>query len=256
MSKITTLSIFFYGHTVTTQNRSIDFDEGGAEIQATLRVGNYSLTEYLAEVQRAMRVAGTQEYDVGVDRDTRQMVISADNPFNLRVVSGSRFATSAFPMMGYDLEKTGASAYQGDSGTGSEYRPQYPVFNYTSVEDSNVKENASVNVSAVGVTQLIHFGDGSRPEMNIRVITNKTGLKNKPFFENPNGVADARAFMNYLITKAKVEFMPDVDNRASFFKLILESTKDSRNGTEFTLLNMKTPDFYETGTLTFRKVLT
>ena len=256
MSKINTLSVFYYGHTVTTENRSIDFDEGGAELQATLRVGDYTLTEYLAEIKRALDLAGSQIYTVSVNRVTRRITISAPSNFTLRVATGSRAGTTAYTMAGFTgANRTGANSYLGNIGSGSEYRPQYPVFNYTSTEHSLVKETASVNISAVGVTQLIYFGDGSRPEMNIRLITNKTGLKNSPFFENVNGVADALAFMAYLITKAKVEFMPDVDNRNVFDKLILEATRDSRNGTEFTLLNMKTPDFFETGDLTFRKVL-
>lgn len=257
MSKITTLSIFYFGHNVTTLNRSIDFDEGGAEIKATLNVGDYTLTEYAAEVRRAMNIAGAQTYTATIDRATRKITISAPSNFTLRVASGSRVGTTAFTMAGFTgANRTGANTYQGNIGSGSEYRPQYPLFNYTSTADSKVKETASVNTSAIGVTQLIYFGDGSRPEMNIRLITNNLVTKNTPFFANANGIQNALDFMAYLITKAKVEFMPDVDTRGTFDKLILESTKDSRNGTEFTLLNMKTPDFYETGTLTFRKVLT
>jgi hypothetical protein len=256
MSKLTTLSVFYFGHTVTTQNRSIDFDEGGAELQATLKVGDYTLTEYAAEIKRVMDIAGTQIYTTSINRSTRAISVSAPSNFTLRVATGSRIGTTAYTMAGFTgANRTGSNSYTGNLGSGSEYRPQYPVFNYTSTAHSLVKETASVNISAVGVTQLIYFGEGSRPEMNIRLITNQTGLKNAPFFANVNGVANALTFMSYLITKAKVEFMPDVDNRNLFDKLILESTRDSKNGTEFTLLNMKTPEFYETGDLTFRKVI-
>ena len=259
MSTLTTLSKFYYGHVVTSLNRYIDFKEGSLanpELTATLNVGDYTATEYAAEVQRAMRVAGALVYTVSFNRTTRKLTISAPSNFYLTVTGGSHLGTTAYTMMGFTGNFGPVTTATANTTTGKEYRNQYPLFKYTDPSENLVKETASVNVSAVGVTQLISFGDGARAEMNIRLITNKTGLKNNPFYENVNGKADAIEFMSYVISKYKVEFMPDVDIPATFYKLIIESTGDSRNGTEFYLKNMKTPGVYETGNLVFRKVLT
>jgi len=256
MSKITTRSKFYYGHRVTILNRSLDFKEGaGPELQATLKVGDYTITEFAAEVARAMNVAGTQTYTVTFDRGTRIITIAAASAFTILIVTGSRAGTSIGPILGMSVDTGPGVSLAGASASGKEYQTQYPVDKYLDPIHNVVKETASVNVSAVGVTQLIYFGDGSRVEMDIRVITNKTGLKNSPFLNNATGIPDALDFMAYIISKSKVEFMPDVDDSNNFVKLILESTPDSKNGTEFSIVNMKTPDVYRTGVLTFRKVL-
>jgi hypothetical protein len=256
MSKITTRSKFYYGHRVTILNRSLDFKEGaGPELQATLKVGDYTITEFALEVARAMNVAGSQTYTVTFDRDNRLMEISAAAAFTVLFATGSRVGTSVGPLLGMGADIGPLTTITASAESGKAYRTQYPVDKYLAPEHNAVKESSSVNVSAVGVTQLITFGDGLRIEMDIRVITNKTGLKNSPFLNNSNGIADALDFMSYIISKSKVEFMPDVDDSNNFVKLILESTPDSKNGTEFSILNMKTPDVYRTGVLIFRKVL-
>lgn len=258
MSTIRTLSRFFYGTTVTSSNRAIDFDEGSGELNATLRVGSYSVTEYVAEIQRAIREAGTQAYVASLDRATQKITISAPLAFDLLVSSGSRVGTSAWTMMGYTggSDLTGLLTYTAPDIVGDRYDCQYPVFNYVSAEDNPVKENATVNETPAGIVQQVSFGDGARVEMNIRVITNKAGLKNVNFVENLSGISDARDFMTYLLTKGRVEFIPDRDTPNTFVKCYLEKTKEDSDARKFQLKNMGVPDFYETGILIFRKVLT
>lgn len=256
MSTLTTLTKFYYGHTVTIENQNVDFDEGGPEIKGVLRVGSYSLDEYRAEWQRMLRTFGTQDYVVTVDRDTGIMTVTAPLAFSLLAATGTRIGTGAWTMAGFDaVDQTGTSI-SGDFRSGKIYRPQYLLHNYASVEHFRLKESAAVNVSANGEVQTLQFGDGSRMKCNIIAITDKLGLKVDPWFENANGVADALDFLNYLITKGTVEFMPDVDAPNNFVKLLLDSTQSDRQGTGFELKNMRTKDVYETGDLVFRKVLT
>lgn len=256
MSTLQTLSSFYYGTTVTLQNRSIDFNEGGPELQATIKVGSYSLTDYAAAVQLAMREAGTQDYVVTVNRTTRQLTITAPIAFTLLANTGSRVGTGAWTMMGYAATDVTGTSLQGGSGAGSVYRPQYLLKNYTSAEDYKTKESASVVVSASGKVQTLQFGDGNRIKMNITVITDKVNLKQPVFYSNASGVSDARAFIDFLITKGTCEFMPDFATPNNYVRVLLESSKTDRNGVAIELQNMGVPDFYETGDLTFRKVLT
>lgn len=256
MSKIVTISKFFYGTTVTVMNRSIDFSEGGPELQATLRVGAYTAQDYVAEFQRALRLAGSQLYICTLDRTTRQMTISAPLNFSLLSNSGSRLATSAYPMAGFSTaaDFTGANSYTGTLGLGSEYVTQYPVGEYLDPDDNIVKEQGTVNVTPDGILSQISFGEVPRAEMNIRLITD-LDLKNKPFVFKANGIMDAKSFLAYLLTKGRVEFMKDRDLPNVFFKCFLESTAEDRSALRVVLKNMDTPNIYETGRLTFRKVI-
>lgn len=257
MSKITTLSQFFYGTTVTINNRSIDFNEGGPELRATLKVGSYSATEYAAEFQRAMREAGSQAYVVIFNRTTQKLTITAPSNFSLLRASGSRLGTSAWVMLGYGTgaDLTGANTYIAPNIMGSLYRCQYPVFDYTDPTHTIRKENATSNSTPVGIVQMVSFGDGVPIQLNIRLITNKLDLKNSPFYENVNGIADFMTFIKFALTKGRLEFMPDVATPSYFVKCYLESTAEDRNAHKFTLKNMGDPEFYESGLLTFRKVL-
>lgn len=256
MSTIKTFSIFYYGHIVTALNKSLDFNEGGPELQANLRVGSYSLTEYGAEIQRAMREIGSQDYVVTLNRTTRKFTISAPLPFTLLAGTGSRIGTGVWSLAGYTAtDKTGANTYLAQNASGSAYRPQWYLHNYIQPEHSIVLEDATADSTPSGVAQVAQFGDGLRIPMNIKVITNKTGLKNSGFFENVNGISDFMTFIKYCMNKGRVEFMPDLNTPTSFTKCYLESTPEDRDARKFNLKNM-TADFYESGVLTFRKVLT
>lgn len=256
MTKITTLSKFYFGTVVGLLNRSLDFDEGAGVIQAALNVGDYSLSELAIELQRALRVAGTQDYLVSVDRVTRKVTITAPNPFDILASTGPNSGSSAWPMLGWadTADYMGANIYVAPDACGSEYITQYPVDLYKAPEHGLRKEQATVNSTATGVVQQISFNDTRTIEMNIRVITDRLGLKNLPFFENPNGVSDFMAFIEFCLRKNKMEFMPDKDVVGAFHICYLERTADSTTATVFELKNMGVPDFYESGLLTFRKV--
>lgn len=257
MSKILTRSAFYYGHTVTFDNQGIDFKEGaGPELFANLRIGDYTLTEYAAEFVRALNETGSLTYGYSINRLTRIITIIASGPATFLISTGSRTGISTFSLAGFIGPDVTATSFIGNQASGSEYLTQYPVFDYDAEDDGQIKEGASVQVSTIGVTQLISFADGARIAMNIRLITDITGVRVPSFFENVNGRFSAKQFMRYLITKSKVEFMPDVGDRNTFTKVILESTAEDRAGTAFKIKNMKTPNFYETGNLIFRKVLT
>lgn len=255
MSTIKTIPKFFYGTTVTRFNWSIDFDEGGGELQATLNVGNYSASEYIAEVQRAMRAAGSQDYIVQLDRETGLVEISADDPFDLLALTGSRTATGAWEMLGATAgDKTGSNSYTLENHMGSVYVAQYYPKQYVKEEHSFELEDATVSTTPIGYAQVASFGDGARIPMNLTLITNLTGLKNPGFVENINGEGDFMTFIKYAMGKGRLEFMPDRDNPGEFVKCFLEATAQDRDAKKFKLQNIAV-DFYESGLLTFRKVL-
>ena len=258
MSALNTLSVFYYGTTITRDNKYLNFDEGGGELSAEIPVNDYSLQEFADIIAETMSLTGTQEYTATVNRATRKITISAPANFTLMTGTGSQIGSAPWALMGFTnlTDYTGANSYVGTVGAGYEYRPQLLLNQYIKPEDYEVKESAVVNQSANGVVQTLQFGDGQRMQCNIRGASNETGIKTDPYFENVNGIQDLRNFMKYLITKSKIEFMPDVDTRGTYYKLLLETTDADRSGTKFIIKNMDGSNkFYETGTLMFRKVI-
>jgi hypothetical protein len=92
-------------------------------------------------------------------------------------------------------------------------------------------------------------------ECNITYVTNIVGqgvIKN-----NPSGVSDLRAFMNYAIQKKPMEFIPDLLTPGVYVPCILEKTQKNSKGVGFQLYELYSKglaNYFETGTLTFRKV--
>lgn len=251
-----TFSAFIYGHTIDEANEWLDFSEDGiTELGAQVEIGSYTITDFVAAVSTAMNEVGDNTYTLSLDRATRKVTISADAPFDLYVTTGTHTAISVFSLLGFTSNKTGLSSYEGDVASGSFYEPQYYLQRYVDFEDYVESVESSVNTSASGLVEVVSFGQNKFMECNITYITDIIGqgvIKN-----NASGVANLRAFMNYLILKRPVEFIPDIDLPNEFTPCILERTRQNQKGTGFQLYELYTrglANYFETQTLTFRQV--
>lgn len=266
-SLLKTRSLFYYGYSITSDNFQLDFNEGGGELTAQLNIGNYTLTEFVDELIRALNSTPTiaNTYDVVVDRDTRIITISADGNFDLLVQTGSHAGTSAFSLAGFTgLDRTGAATYDGNIASGSEFRPQFFLQGY--VDPTIFKKNvsASVNESANGEVEVVTFGEVSFTEFDIRFNTDTAQpngcLGGGSYIEtSATGVPDLIAFMDNITKKNKIEFMKDRDDTSSFFKLILERTREDSAGIGYKLrerTDIGLSGYFDTGIIRFRVVNT
>jgi hypothetical protein len=253
---LTTFSKFYYGHTIDSTNLCLDFKEGaGPELQANLNPGDYTLTEFAVEIKRALDAIGALTYTVTVDRTTRKITISSTSNFSLLVTTGTRVGSSAWGLMGFTgADKTGASSYQSQVGSGSEYLPQQILREHIPSENFKEKTDAVVNQSASGKVQVILFGTTRFIQINIKYATNIAVSNLQVGIEyQANGVENLLAFMDYLVTKAKFEYMPNRSIPGTFQKVLLERSEESRNGTAYKLKELKKgPGYFETGTLVLR----
>ena len=254
---LSTRSQFFYGFTITSANNALDFSEGGPELQATLNIGDYSLEEILVEIKRAMEAAGALTYTVSVVRSTRVITISAGSTFQLLAATGTRVGTGVWSLIGFSaIDRTGASTYASQNAAGSVFRPQAIVDEHIAAESWKGKSQATVAESADGTVQVATFGDVAYVQMNIWLQTNNVSPSTQPEIEQDlSGVANLRTFMDYAVTKAKMEFMPDRNSPNTFNKVILDKTPASRDGIEYRLEEMRgCPGYFSTGKLVFRVV--
>jgi len=248
-------SAFYYGHTITSGNFTIDFDEGGGEFQASLDIGDYTLSTLIQAVKNQLDATGTQEYTVTVDRVTRIVTISASANFDLLVTTGSRAGTSVYGLLGFISDQTGSNSYSGSQASGEAFFPQFWLQDYISTSDWNEGIDPSVSVASSGVVEVVKFGTQSFMQCNFKYNTNLSTPAFGPFINNPNGLDDLRDFMNFAIDKKGIEFMEDRDNPQVFERMILERTPDSQQGTGYKLKENRTAaGFFDTGVLKFRKV--
>ncbi len=256
---ITTTPKFYYIDRVTSNDNLLNFDEGLIESTAEITPSAYSVTQLATAVQTALNLAGGQTYTVSFDRDTRFITISAASNFDLLVSSGSNAGLSIFTKIGFTgADRTGANSYTGDTAIASEYMPLFPLQNFRGFEDNEQALSASINESAdANVVEVISFGRKRLMSFNVRYVTDQAaGFKDSIFGDNPNLVQETRDFLSFIIGKSRLEFMKDETDPNTFDVVLLESTSQSRTGTAYELRELYDVGlgYYETGTLTFRKI--
>lgn len=253
-----TFSIFYYGFDISDDERFISFNEGSGEIIAELDVGSYTATQLAVHVQDAMNAIGSNTYFVTFNRATRTYEIESNGPnFDLLVATGTS-GQSAFPILGFTgSDRTGTNTYTG-SEAGDFYEPQFVLQDHIAKENYQKLADAAINKTANGRIEVVKFGLEKFMQANIKYVTNRPSdgvvIKN-----NATGVEDLQRFMQFATQKKPFEYMADIDNRAVFDTLILESTTFDRNGTGYQLKELYDkglPLIFETGVLTFRVVET
>lgn len=255
---ITTNSTFYYDFQITAQNRFISFKEGaGPELIAEMRVGKYTITNGVSEAVRALNDAGSLTYTYVIDRKTRIVTISASNTFSLLTSSGTN-TLSALPTLGFSgSDKTGSSSYTGTAAIGKVYTPQFRLQSYVDFNDNQQAVDSTLNITANGQVELIRFGVVKIMECNIDFITDIDQGLGGYITTNLNGVSDARSFMEYLVNKGPLEFIPDLTNPSTYKNCILESTVESSDGVNFKLKEKFSSGligYYSTGLLKFREI--
>ena len=102
-------------YAVTRGNNKLDFDEGGAEVTATLTVGLYTSAGLAAEVQTRLNEVGAFMALTCVYSDTtHKMTIGTDIALNLLVKTGASREISSWKLLGYDpsADLTGSTSYE------------------------------------------------------------------------------------------------------------------------------------------------
>ncbi len=255
---IDTRSQFFYGYTIDSDNYQLDFKEGGgSQLTAELNFGDYTLTTLLTEVKRALETAGALTFTVSVNRSTRKVTIAASGTFSLLTTSGTH-GSNVFSLLGFSgADKTGTNTYTADGTSGSAYVPQFKLQSYIPPGNYTKRRNVTVNEAANGLVECVSFGDQDMIAMDIRFSNNIVQPSAGPITSNTSGLADLNLFMRFLITKAALEFMPDLNSPNTFHTVILESTLEDSKGTGYKLkerTDLGIPGYYDTDLLTFRVI--
>lgn len=262
---IKTYSAWTYGHTIDDSNKFLDFQEGAnPALAAELNVGSYTLGTFVNEISRAMNAASLNEtYTVTLNRTTRQITISGTTTFSLLVSSGDQASQSVYPLAGFNgADRTGATSYEGDSPSGSLFEPQFLLQEYIPFENDQIANNVTVNETPSGILEVIKYGDINFMSANITLQKNQEAGEAKTMGNfikfSATGYDDLLDFIRYAVTKAEIEFIEDVNNPDNFTRCLLESTPRERSGTGFRIRELYTrglADWFETGTLVFRKIV-
>jgi hypothetical protein len=254
-----TRPLFYFIDPVTVTNQFLDFSEGGPEINGKLVVGARSPEQLMLEAARALNDQGALDYTVTLNRVTRIVTIAASGVFELKPVTGTNAGQSIFSVLGFTTDRSLAATYDSDLPVATEWRPQFFFKSYVDFDDFEEAVKASVQEAANGAIQTVSFGDRNFMMFEAMFITDGDMGTGNIIETQVDAVANVRTFLKFIRKKGNLEFMPDRDDPDTFFTVLHEKSADSSDGTGYRLhemLGMGLADFYQTGMLTFRKVIT
>jgi len=258
---IKTFSIFYYGLEITSENNILNFLEpnaGNVELVATIDPGTYVYSDLLTKIKTAMDAVGDETYTITIDRPSKQITITGTDTFELLIGTGAQKGLSPFALLGFtgSIDLTGSSAYISDSESGRSYSPQFQLQDYTPAGNFKKRQDASVNQSASGLVETISFGLVGFFKMSFNFITDLIQDGNV-IKTNTNGISDMNSFMVEITKKGQFEFMPDMDDRDAYHKVILESVSGSKDGTGYELKELvaqNLPGYYKLTGIVLREI--
>lgn len=248
-------SLILYNYDITSTNRSLDFKEvsGGPVLQATLKLGSYSLTSLLAEIARAMNSVATKVYVATADRtvmgglQNRVTITSTDGTyFDLMFGTGPRVASSVATLIGFlATDRTGALTYTGSSTSGTAFLSTLVGYNYLG-PDMNFQIQGARALSATGIKEAVTF-----PVMNFLEIEFKYEPKAKV-------ISDWVPFFTWAVKQRRFEITPEYGTPNTFYEVTLDKTEaDGANGMAWRPKELlpNFPNEYSTGKLTMRQLV-
>ena len=255
---LSTHSLFYYGLAIPTENRFIDFDEGGSPLVAELSVKGYTLEELATEIQTKMNEAGGLDYTVTVDRATRILTIAASGAFTLLAASGTNVGFGAWGVIGFPATDVTGTSASGSEALGSSFAPQFTLQDYLPPENNRRLLSAVTSKSASGKNVTVQaFGEERFVEFSMKYITDRPQPEDFRIKNNPNAVEEANAFLAFITSKDKFQFMPDINTPETFYNVIVESIGNEREGIGYRLreiYDQGLPGYFESGILVLKVI--
>lgn len=232
---INTHSSFLYGFDVTASNQYLDLVIASQNYSVAIQVGSYSAKELLTEIENTLNAVGTSlTFTVSMNRSTRIVTISADGSFDLLVNTGDNAASGIYSLLGVSTASnfTSVTSVSGVTSVGTLYQTQFKLQDFVDQEDNRMSRFATVNKAASGKTTVISFGTDRVFEFSFKFLTDKTHASG-PIRNQANALSNIRNLMRHCVQKKPLEFMPDEDTPNTYYRVILDSTSDSSDGTSY-----------------------
>ncbi|MBL0233244.1 MAG: hypothetical protein IPQ08_06225 [Chitinophagaceae bacterium] len=259
MSAIKDVALFLYGFDVSFNvNRYINFKNAslGPELTATLNVGNYTATEYMAAIKAAMElVDGVNTYTVTLNRSINgntenRMTISTSGSFlSILFGTGTSAANSPATLIGFiSTDHVGFTSYTGTFSSGTILIPSLMpyTYNYLGPENFTMKDGVK-NISSSGIKETLVFADQRFFEGEWKYIAN---------FGISTELTQWQALVDYMTRQLSFEFTRSINENPNLYEqCTLEKTPQDSNGMGHQFKQMMGEGlyrFYTTGPLTFR----
>lgn len=229
-------------------NRLIDFNEGGADVLATLSKGVYSPATLATQVKTKLELVSpnTRTYTITFNTLTRKFTIAVNTGnLNLKFATGASAAYNAGTALGYDCEDlTGSLSYQAPNVLNAIQRLIAPITIYKNTELISTSAEESGKIFGLDYNSMIMHYPLTQllqgiPERFCEVENRDNGIKKIRFDKYVQ-----------LDTRAEIDFIPvdrDLkDNAASIPKVPISFREYLVYGATYKLLVDKSDNKAET----------
>lgn len=244
-------SLFLYGYQITKSNSSIDFRAVslGPILQATLKLGYYSLATLLDQIVSAMQAVDPNNlYTVTANRnimgglENRTSIATSGAYLDILGLTGPRVASSALPLIGWNsMDYTGATTYTGQSTSGTVLVPQFVGYNFIP-PTINIKNFGAVNVSISGDEEAVTFALQKFWQAQFK-------------WETTASLVAWTALFLWIIQHRSIDFTPDITDPTTFYTGVIVSTATDGKGLAWKpteMLSIQQPDTWDIGLCVFR----
>ena len=254
---INTQSEFRYGIEITTTANKLDVsDENGTHIWC-LPTGATCPSEITTALESARDTNGdTPDYVFTYIPASRSISISRSGggTFSILNATGDNTATSAALTLGLEqIDYASVSSVAG-SGIGRTFKPQFFLQSYVDCDNNKELRQATKTESSNGeCCEVVHCGIDQFFEFEIKAQNNFN--QSHRGFGSGLGIDEVRDLLDWAICAKSVEFLPDCSDVDNVYKVKLDSTRESRDGTGFRLTEMIRTlgcGYFRTGLLRWR----
>ena len=255
-----TLSSFKYGYTFGPDNKFLQVEDENGIINFTFPEGDLCPSDLSLKVCQLFEAtsAAARDYNLLFDPSNCTVKLQRDSglPFTILSNTGTLASQGVYEDWGLDTsaDLTGQSCYQGMKQIGKNFIPQVYLQDYISCENNRSLRNSTKSVSSTGeCCEILHCGYDEIFSFEIKAQTNIE--QTCRFIRNAKGLDELKDFMDWAICGKCIDFAPDCSKPEIRYKIKLERTPNSRDGTGYRLTEMLRTlgcGYFRTGRLEFR----
>ena len=248
---LTAKSLFLYGLEVTETNRYLDFKTsfGGSQLTATLRLGYYSLSGLMTEVQSQLKSAApAYSWFVTADRtfsggtQNRVSIQTSSVYLEINFATGTHASTNCALLLGFpNADQTGDVTYTGTSTAGTALVTEWWGKNYRPPELYR-KNFGAVNVSASGEKESVVWALQRFIEVEYQ------------YESQTKAYTQWSPLIDWMIQQRRFDFTPEISAPSNVYDCTLEKSSADGKGLAFNMKEMlpQFPFRFTTGAMTFR----
>jgi len=244
-----TLPRFTWGWAATASTNRLDFKDNNITFAATLTNGEYLPAEFASEVQRAMRLANTdnQANTCTYSFTTRKFTLTGTSIFQLLLGTGANAASDCNGLLGFAAsDETGATTYTSDDAVGS---GSSTAFTWAPVDPIAITTPVSAAADGTTATLLgrvpvvsVNRADGGRREY-IYYSTDKMYSFQIRYVSTGAEQTSAESLMDWLERGRRFNLQPDATSTNALRLVVADPSAMQRSGfTWFTRAEIDYPE--------------